>query len=161
MYKFAITKITRRNALYRRDASRIAAQGHCPNPAIELGSREVARAFQFVAMALIAVVLVGSQCKALCAIGSCEKPTQSKQATGQHKSCHQDQTPSHGSCSHVEMGAENVSSSSFFGQLSSELFTSGVTYAEVSPLSTISPVTLHRQPIPVSNQRGLSSILRI
>ena len=121
----------------------------------------MARAFQFVAMALIAVVLVGSQCEALCAIGSCEKPAQWKQATGQHKSCHQDQTPSQGSCSHVEMGAENVSSSSSFGQFSSELFTSGVTYAEVSPLSTISPVTLHLQPIPVSNQRGLSSILRI
>ncbi len=121
----------------------------------------MAKAFQFVAMALIAVVLVGSQCKALCAVGSCDKPTQSKQAPGQHKSCHQDKTPSHGSCSHVEMGTENVSVNSSFGQLSSELFTVSVTSPEVSPLSTISTVTWYHHPIPASNQQGLSSILRI
>ena len=121
----------------------------------------MAKAFQFVAMALIAIVLVGSQCKILCALGSCDKPLPSKQATGQHKSCHQDKTPTRGGCSHVEMGAESVSVSSSFGQLSGELFTSLVTSAEVSPLVTIFQVTLYRLPFRAANELGLSSILRI
>ena len=121
----------------------------------------MAKAFQFVAMTLIAIVLVGSQCKILCTLGSCDKPLPSKQATGQHKSCHQDKTPNRGSCSHVEMGAESVSVSSSFGQLSGELFTSGVTSAEVSPLITIFHVTLYRLPFRAANEQCLSSILRI
>lgn len=125
---------------------------------IGLGSRQVAKFLQLVALVLIAAVLGGSQCVDSCSVLGLKT---------QPKTCHQNQSPSDSSpsnneaCSHRELVAEkrsNVSSADDLQVVSFAAFRIG---AYSVPLRPSSPLTLSDRHFSGFSPLALTSILRI
>lgn len=135
---------------------------------IGLGSRQVAKFFQIVAVMLIGAVLGSTQCVDVCSLLSVERLGQTSQAARHEMPCHHEREQedsklptSHSPCAHREFVAEKLSKISSTEDLQAVCFTTIRYVAQVIPVTVDSPLVVVDETFPKSSPLILSPILRI
>ena len=135
---------------------------------IGLGSRQVAKFFQIVAVMLIGAVLGSTQCADICSLLSVESHGKTSQAAEHEMPCHHESGQEHSQvpandppCAHREFVAENLSKISSTDDLQAICFIAVLDVAPVIPVTFNSPLVVVDKTFPRFSPLILSSILRI
>ena len=128
---------------------------------IGVGSKQMAKFFQVIALVLIAAVLSGAQCADLCSFLSLKRQEKSAEAGKLQMPCHQKKATENSSppkdqkCSHYELFVEKHTDSSAFS------FAVIPIGALTQPVLSSFPLTIVHAHFPAVSPLRLSSILRI
>jgi len=135
---------------------------------IGLGSKQVAKLFQLVAVMLIGAVLGRTQCMDMCSLPSVERHGKSSQAAEHEMPCHHESGQEDSNlpatdppCSHLEFVAEKFSKISSTDDLQAICFIAVRDVAQVIPVTVNSSLVVVDETFPRFSPLILSSILRI
>ncbi len=135
---------------------------------IGLGSRQVAKFFQLVAVMLIGPVLGSTQCMDMCSLLLVERHGKTSQAVAHEMPCHHEsgqedsQLPANDPpCAHREFVAEKLSTISSTDELQAICFIAVLDGAQVIPVTVNSLLVIVDETFPRFSPLILSSILRI